>query len=123
MKQLKIAVLVLLLGWVARCLYVRFDEEAADRRVSILADWSEVRDEALRQGMPDVELLERLRNSGSNALLVGASTVQDYLWEGFSFSNRALAETVLRQLQDRGVVGTTLKKEGGRIRLVSDLKN
>jgi hypothetical protein len=117
------AAVLLVLGGTAVRLSNRWREESADHRIAILVDWSEVRDFTARQGMTDEDLLERLRHSGVSAVLVGAATVQDYLWQDMVFSSRALAETVLHQLQDRGVVGITFKPESGKYRLVNQFKN
>jgi hypothetical protein len=105
MKKLFLgAAFVLMLGGTFARLYIRWREEAADKRLVILVDWAEIRDDAARQGLTHAALLERLHNSGANALLVGASTVQDYAFDHFSFSNPALADAVHRQMQDRGIV-------------------
>ncbi len=108
------AALLLILGGTATRLVNRWREERADHRLTLLVDWSEVREAALRQSLSDQDLLERLKGAGATALLVGASTVQDYLWQGMSFESRALAETVRHQLEDRGVTGVTLQKSPSR---------
>jgi hypothetical protein len=117
------AAVMLILGGASARLYNRWREEAADHRIAILTDWAELRDAATRQGMTDEELLERLKLSGANTLLVGAYTVQDYLWQNMSFSSRAPADTVKRQLEERGVVGVNLLREGGQFRLTSAVKD
>ena len=54
MKRLLFGVsLILVLGGTAARLGVRWREEAADRRVTLLVDWAEVRDWVARQGMTD----------------------------------------------------------------------
>ena len=124
-------IFLLLSVTIARLLQ-RWREESADRHVTLLVDWSEVRDEAARQSFTDEDLLDRLHQSGANALLVGAATVQDYLLQedpnarpdGIQFSSRALAETVKQQLTDRGVAGVSIQASGtGKFRLVSSLGN
>src|SRR5437879_8967776 len=115
------AAVLFILGGTAARLSMRWREEAEDRRVTLLVDWSEVREAAVRQGLADEELLERLQSAGAGALLVGASTVQDYLWQDMTFSSRAWAETVRRQLEARGVVGVRLRAQAGKFSLVNSL--
>ncbi len=101
-----VSFLIALLGWPFGA---RFYSCAGVRKRRITAsrfspDWSEVRDMTARQNLTDDEVLLRLRNAGVGAILVGAATVQDYLWNGmkFSYSHRG-RRPVQRQLQERGV--------------------
>jgi hypothetical protein len=98
--------IILLLGGAAARLAVRWREERADRRLVLLVDWLEVRDEAARLGMADDLFLQRLAASGSNALLVGSSSVEDFLRKGGSFSGHPAAERSTRYLADRSIVSS-----------------
>jgi hypothetical protein len=114
---------LLVLSAAAIQLSKRWREESADTDITLLVDWQELRDSAVRQALTDQVLLERVRNAGANALLVGAATVRDYARRDFTFSSLPFAETVLRQLSDRGVVNVTLKREAGKFRLISPSQN
>src|SRR5689334_19658713 len=81
-------------------LYNRWLEERADKRLVVMVDWPEVRDAAVRQGMTDQQILDRLVTAGANALLISPSTVQDYLWQDTTFVSRPLAEAIRKQLED-----------------------
>jgi len=113
----------LILAGTAVRLSNRWREEASDHRVTLMSDWSEVRDEAARLGLTDDDLLSRLRNAGANALLISPSTVQEYLGSNLTFSSRVLAEAVQKQLADRQVAGVTLKAEGKKYRLIIPSNN
>lgn len=116
-----------LLSWAAVCLClgaawrlcVRAREESADRRLTLVVDWSEVRDAAARLGLPDETLLQEVHDTGVRGLLIGASTVQDYLFTDFRFSSREEAQQVLSRLADRGIQSLSLKAEGRTFRIVS----
>jgi len=123
MKRFFVGAAVLLIsGGTAARLYTRFREEAQDRRITLLVDWSEVREAAARQGLA-------MRNSWSACgvpapmLFSWGVNHSGLSWQDMTFSSRALAETVRRQLADRGVVGVSLKAERGQFKLVNSLKN
>jgi len=120
-----------LLTWAAVCLClgaawrlcVRAREESADRRLTLVVDWPEVRDAAARLGLTDETLLQEVHGAGAQGLLIGALTVQDYLFSDFRFSSREEAQEVLVRLADRGIQGLSLKAERRTFRIVSSQAN
>ncbi len=115
MKRVGLGVLVLLLlGGTTIRLSRRWHEERADNRVSLVVDWSEVREFFTRQSLPDEEILHQLRNAGVTAIAVGESSVRDYAAHDFTFRDRRTAEDVLRRLQEHGVRECVIRAEKGR---------
>src|SRR5690349_13525824 len=98
--QLTLVALVLVSGWTVARLARRWREERLDHRLTLFVDYSEIRDLASRQALSDEDLLVQLKNAGANAVLIGASTIQDYLWRDMTFSSRAPVEVVLHQLEE-----------------------
>src|SRR5690348_11387339 len=96
------AAALLLVGTVSARFVRRWGEESQDRRLTLAVDWADLKPFTARQGIRDAELLERLQNSGANALLFSPSTIGDLAANDFLFSTRKAAETVANQLQARG---------------------
>ena len=117
------AALVLIAGGSAARLYTRWHEEAADRRVAIVADWSEVRGATIRTGIPDRDMLGLLVDAGVNTVLIGPSTVQDYLQQNMTFLSRAFAEAVLRQMEERSLSGVAFKRNSKNFVLTNSQKS
>jgi hypothetical protein len=119
-----------LLAWTTLRSVRRFQEERADQRVLILADWYEARDLAARTGQPDRELLRGLQQNGAQGLLLSALTLSDLQLHHrvtphpaskgedpldtreLIFHETNLAQQTQRELQWHGVSDVTLRARG-----------
>jgi Ca2+/Na+ antiporter len=98
----------------------RWQEEKADRRVLVTAEWIEARALSAREALSDLEILARLRTSGASAVLFAPLTLWERVtgrpndaapWNGsnaldsktITFKTAEEAQRVYAELQRRGV--------------------
>ncbi len=125
-RTIVVAVLILAASWATARSVLRWREERLDSGVTYLADWGECRDVFSRQGLSDLDLMSKLHEAGITALLLSASTVQDYLASAkgseprrMTFASRPLAEAAQRQLESRGMLGLNLIAHGHQFDLTN----
>ncbi len=104
----------------------RWQEEAADRRVLVVADWPEIRDLSARRALSNHDLLAALRTHGAGAIVVSQSTLAE-LWTHqqllapttsldvpvVGFLKASDAQRVLNELKRHGVDDVIFESRAG----------